>query len=78
MASNIQLARTAKMRPIQEIALNLGIPPGDVHQYGPWKAKISLDHIARRSNGQNGKADPGYGDDTDAGRRGQEHHNGWS
>src|SRR5262245_2703951 len=55
MASNIELARAAKMRPIQEIALNLGIPPGDVHQYGPWKAKISLDHIARRANGQNGR-----------------------
>ena len=55
MASNIELARAAKMLPVQEIALNLGIPPGDVHQYGPWKAKISLDHIASRSNGANGK-----------------------
>src|SRR4051794_1804374 len=55
MASNIELARAAKMRPIQEIALNLGIPPGDVHQYGPWKAKISLDHIAGRSNNADGK-----------------------
>jgi formate--tetrahydrofolate ligase len=55
MATNIELARAAKMRPIQEIALDLGIPPGDVHQYGPWKAKISLDHIAQRANGRTGK-----------------------
>src|SRR5690348_4897526 len=55
MATNIELARAAKMRPIQEIALDLGIPPGDVHQYGPWKAKISLDHIAKRANGRTGK-----------------------
>ena len=55
MASNIELARAAKLLPIQDIALNLGIPPGDVHQYGPWKAKISLDHIASRSNDANGK-----------------------
>jgi formate--tetrahydrofolate ligase len=55
MPSNIEIARAAKMRPIQEIALGLGIPPGDVHQYGPWKAKISLDHIGARADGADGK-----------------------
>ncbi len=55
MQSNIEIARSAKMRPIQEIALGLGIPAGDIHQYGPWKAKISLDHIGSRSDGPDGK-----------------------
>jgi formate--tetrahydrofolate ligase len=55
MPSNIEIARAAKMRPIQEIALGLGIPAGDVHQYGQWKAKISLDHIGARAGGRDGK-----------------------
>ena len=45
MPSNIEIARAAHMRPVQDIALDLGIPPGDIHQYGPWKAKIALDHV---------------------------------
>jgi formate--tetrahydrofolate ligase len=53
MASDIEIARAAKMRPILEIAQNLDIPPGDVHQYGPWNAKISLDHV--RKNGDKAK-----------------------
>jgi formate--tetrahydrofolate ligase len=43
------------MRPIQDVALGLGIPAGDVHQYGQWKAKISLDHIGARAAGADGK-----------------------
>jgi formate--tetrahydrofolate ligase len=53
MQTNIEIARAAKMRPILEIAQKLDIPPGDVHQYGPWKAKVSLDHV--RKNGDNPK-----------------------
>src|SRR5215217_8732697 len=55
MASNIELARAARMLPIGDVAFNLGIPAEDMHQYGRWKAKISLDHIARRSHGADGK-----------------------
>jgi formate--tetrahydrofolate ligase len=55
MQSNIEIARSAQMRPIHEIALGLGIPAGDIHQYGPWKAKISLGHIGSRSDGPDGK-----------------------
>ena len=55
MKTNIEIARAAKMRPILEIALDLGIPPGAVHQYGPWKAKIALDEIAGRAGGPDGK-----------------------
>jgi formate--tetrahydrofolate ligase len=55
MHSNIEIARAAKMRPIMEIASGLDIPPGDVHQYGPWKAKISLDHVRNVAARPNGK-----------------------
>ncbi len=41
MKSNIEIARSAKMRPILEIAAGLGIPDGRVHPYGRWKAKIA-------------------------------------
>ena len=55
MQTNIEIARAAKMRPILEIAQNLDIPPGDVHQYGPWKAKISLDHVRKNGDKPKGK-----------------------
>ena len=55
MQTNIEIARAAKMRPILEIAQNLDIPPGDVHQYGPWKAKISLDHVRKNDDKPKGK-----------------------
>jgi len=55
MPSNIEIARAAKMRPIQDVAQDLGIAPEGVYQYGPWKAKISHDHIPARPNGSDGK-----------------------
>jgi formate--tetrahydrofolate ligase len=55
MQTNIEIARAAKMRPILEIAQKLDIPPGDVHQYGPWKAKISLDHVTAAKKKPKGK-----------------------
>jgi formate--tetrahydrofolate ligase len=55
MQTNIEIARAAKMRPILEIAQKLDIPPGDVHQYGPWKAKISLNQVALARKRPRGK-----------------------
>jgi formate--tetrahydrofolate ligase len=55
MQTNIEIARAARMRPILEISSRLEIPPGDVHQYGPWKAKISLDHVRRSASRPTGK-----------------------
>ncbi len=55
MQTNIEIARAAKMRPILEIAQKLDIPPGDVHQYGPWKAKIALDHVTAAKKKPQGK-----------------------
>jgi alanine dehydrogenase len=46
MKSDIEIAREANMQPITEVAGRLGVPDGAALQYGPWKAKISLDHIA--------------------------------
>lgn len=43
MKSDIEIAREAKMKPIVEIAREIGIPEDMVENYGKYKAKISLD-----------------------------------
>ena len=43
--SDIEIARRAPLRPIQEVAAKLGIPENAVELYGKQKAKISLDEI---------------------------------
>ena len=40
MKSDIEIARAARLRPIQEIAAGLGLAPGDIDLYGETKAKI--------------------------------------
>ena len=53
--SDIEIARAATLKPIQEIAERLGIPSGDLIPYGHDKAKISGDFIGRNGNGKSGK-----------------------
>ncbi len=48
--SDIEIAQSAKMRPIEEIGEKLGIPAASLIPYGRDKAKISSDFI--RQNGQ--------------------------
>jgi len=45
MASDIEIARAAKKRPIGEIAAKLNIPPDELIPYGHDKAKVSARHI---------------------------------
>ena len=42
--SDIEIARAARLRPIEEIAAKLRIPQADLEHYGKHKAKISLDY----------------------------------
>ena len=44
--SDLEIARAGTMRPILDIAGDLGIPPEHVLSYGPHKAKIGLDYIS--------------------------------
>ncbi len=53
--SDIEIARAAKKRPIQEIGAKLGIATEDLMPYGHDKAKISADFIARIKDRPNGK-----------------------
>ncbi|MCB9081325.1 MAG: formate--tetrahydrofolate ligase [Lewinellaceae bacterium] len=54
MASDIDIAQAAKMRPIQEIAQQLNIPESQLHYYGRHIAKLPLSLInlekAKQSN----------------------------
>jgi formate--tetrahydrofolate ligase len=46
MNPDLEIARAAKLRPIQEIAAKLGIPDDAVEPYGRHKAKIALDFVS--------------------------------
>lgn len=45
MKSDLEIAQEATMRPITEIAAQLGLPADDIVQYGRYKAKIPLKYV---------------------------------
>lgn len=55
VGSDIEIARAAKLKPIEKIAQRLGIPEQHIFCYGPSKAKISLDYIADSASRPDGK-----------------------
>jgi formate--tetrahydrofolate ligase len=55
MKSDVEIAQEATMKPIMQVAEELGIPEEEVELYGKYKAKISLkawDRIKTRPNGK--------------------------
>ncbi|MEP1187959.1 MAG: formate--tetrahydrofolate ligase, partial [Roseibium sp.] len=55
MASDIEIARAASMKPIQEIGARLDIPEDALLPYGRTKAKISADYIEALNGRKTGK-----------------------
>lgn len=55
MMTDIEIAQSAEMKPIREIAEAIGIPEDDIEYYGKYKAKISGDFIKKASSNPNGK-----------------------
>lgn len=55
MASDIEIARAASMKPIQEIGARLDIPDEALQPYGRTKAKISADFIGSLAGRGDGK-----------------------
>ena len=55
MSSDIEIARAAKLKPINEIANKLGVEADSVFAYGPHKAKVSLDFINKIKANKSGK-----------------------
>jgi len=53
--SDIEIAREAKMRPIEDVAAKIGISRDQLLQYGPYKAKLSLDTVKSLSTRKPGK-----------------------
>jgi formate--tetrahydrofolate ligase len=53
--SDIEIARASTMKPIVDIASNIGIPQDSVLNYGKYKAKISLDFIKSLEQKSDGK-----------------------
>src|SRR6202165_2224804 len=54
--SDIEIAQTAKKRPIMDIAREkLGIAPENLEPYGHYKAKVSMDYIKTLKDRPNGK-----------------------
>jgi formate--tetrahydrofolate ligase len=48
MATDLEIARAARLRPIHEIAERVGIPEEALEPYGRHKAKVSLDFVGRQ------------------------------
>ncbi|WP_350343758.1 formate--tetrahydrofolate ligase [Proteinivorax tanatarense] len=55
MKTDIQIAQEAKMKPITEIAQNIGLKPEEIEQYGSTKAKVSLKVWDRLKDKPDGK-----------------------
>ncbi len=53
--SDIEIARSAPIRPISEIAQAAGIPEGCLEHYGKYKAKIDSFSLPERSEAERGK-----------------------
>lgn len=53
--TNLEIAQDAVLRPIEEIAADLGLTPDEVDPYGRYKAKIDLGAIARLADRPQGK-----------------------
>jgi formate--tetrahydrofolate ligase len=53
--NDLEIARAAKLRPIEEIGERAGLPLQALYRHGPYKAKIDLDHIATLKDKPQGK-----------------------
>ena len=45
--TDIAIAQAAKLRPIADVAAEVGLTPDDILPYGRYKAKVSLDLLER-------------------------------
>lgn len=55
MLTDVEIAQSAKMKPIKEIAEKVGLDEDDLELYGKYKAKISLEAIQKLKNNKDGK-----------------------
>ena len=55
MLTDVEIAQSAKMKPIKEIAQKVGLDEDELELYGKYKAKISLEAISKLKNNEDGK-----------------------
>ncbi len=55
MLSDLEIAQSAKIKPIQEIASGIGLFETELERYGDYKAKVKLDVLERFGERPNGK-----------------------
>lgn len=55
MLTDVEIAQSAKMKPIVEIAKKVGLDEDDLELYGKYKAKISLEAIKKLDQNEDGK-----------------------
>ena len=55
MKSDIEIAREATMKPIEEIGAMLDVPQDALYRYGPYKAKMSFDYLESLADKPDGK-----------------------
>jgi len=55
MLTDVQIAQSAQMKPIKEIASQVGLIEDDLELYGKYKAKISLEAISKVKDNKDGK-----------------------
>lgn len=53
--SDIEIAQAGTLKPILQVAEELGLTPDDLELYGPYKAKIRLEVLDRFKNAPDGK-----------------------
>lgn len=53
--SDIEIAHQTTLKPITDVAAQVGLTPDDLELYGKYKAKISFDAIKRLSKNEDGK-----------------------
>ena len=53
--SDIEIAQAAYIKPILQVAEELGILPDELELYGPYKAKVKLEILERLGNVPDGK-----------------------
>ena len=55
MLSDVEIAQSATMKPIKEIAFQVGLEEDDLELYGKYKAKVSLEAIEKVKDNKDGK-----------------------
>lgn len=55
MLSDIEIAQSADLKPIKDVAASIGLAEDDLEYYGKYKAKVSLDVYKRLADKPNGK-----------------------